>query len=54
MEASESKVSKEKRRKWSPERRASILREHVIDKKQVSDICDAHGIQPSLSRARRA
>jgi len=41
-------MSKEKRRKWSPERRAAILREHLVDKKQVSDICEAHNIQPSL------
>ena len=41
-------MTKEKRRKWPADRRAAILREHLVDKKAVSDICDAHGIQPSL------
>lgn len=41
-------MSKKKRRKWTPEQRAAILREHLVDKKPVSDVCDKHGIQPSL------
>ncbi len=32
------------RRKFSDEEKAAILRQHLVDKKAVSDVCDAHGI----------
>ena len=41
-------MSEEKRRKWSPERRAAILREPLVDKKHVSDIGEVHNIEASL------
>jgi len=35
------------RRYLSPEQKAAILREHLIDKVPVSDLCDKHGLQPT-------
>ncbi len=37
-----------KRRRYSVEKKAKILRRHLLDKVPVSDLCDEHGIQPSV------
>ena len=39
---------RKKRRKFSPEDKATILRRHLADKVPVSDLCDEYKIQPSL------
>lgn len=39
---------RKKRRKFSPEDKAAILRRHLADKVPVSDLCDEYKIQPSL------
>lgn len=36
------------RRHFSPEQKAAILREHLIDKVSVADLCDKHVIQPTV------
>ncbi len=36
------------RRTFTAEQKAVILRRHLVDKIAVSDLCDEHGIQPSL------
>ncbi len=41
-------MSKDKRRQFSAEKKAEILRRHMVDKVPVSDLCDEHKIQPSL------
>jgi len=41
-------MSQQKRRKFSAEEKAAILRKHLVDKKPVSDVCDEYGIQPSV------
>lgn len=41
-------MSKEQRRHLSPEQKLAILREHLVERKPVSDICEQHGIAPSL------
>jgi transposase-like protein len=41
-------MTRKTRRQFSPEKRATILRRHLVDKVAVSDLCDEHGIQPSL------
>jgi transposase-like protein len=41
-------MAKKKRRSFSSEQKAAILREHLIDKTPVSDVCDKHGLQPSV------
>ncbi len=35
-----------KRRTFTPEEKVRILREHLITRKPVSDICDAYQLQP--------
>jgi hypothetical protein len=32
----------------SPEQKLVILREHLIEDKAVSDLCDKHQIQPTV------
>ena len=41
-------MSHQTRRKFSAEEKAAILRQHLVDKKAVSDVCDEYGIQPSV------
>ena len=36
------------RRNFSPEQKVNILREHLIERVPVSDVCDKHQIQPTL------
>jgi transposase len=37
-----------RRRRFTPEQKAGILREHLIDRVSVSDLCDKHQIQPNV------
>ena len=39
---------KRKRRRFTPEQKASILSEHLFEKKPISDVCEAHQLQPSV------
>ena len=41
-------MSKPKRRRYTPEQKAAILRRHLGDKVSVSDLCDEFKIQPSV------
>ena len=41
-------MSKAKRRQFSADEKATILRRHLADKIPVSDLCDEYRIQPSL------
>ncbi len=36
------------RKRYSSQEKTSILREHLINKVPVSDLCDRHGIHPTL------
>lgn len=36
------------RRHFTSEQKAAVLREHLIDHVPVSDLCDKHGIQPTV------
>jgi len=38
----------EHRRHFSAEQKAGILREHLIDKVAVSDLCERHGLRPTV------
>ncbi|PRP92116.1 transposase [Enhygromyxa salina] len=40
-----------KRRHCTAEQKAAIVRRHMVDKVPVSDLCDEHGIQPSVLHA---
>ena len=37
-----------KRKKFSPEEKVSLLRLHLIEKEPVSDICDRNGLNPNV------
>ena len=37
-----------KRRAFSGADKVAILRQHLIDRVAVSDLCDEHGLQPTL------
>ncbi len=37
-----------KRRQFSPGQKISILREHLVEKISVPDVCDKHGLKPSV------
>jgi transposase-like protein len=39
---------KRKRRQFKAEQKVAILREHLIDRVAVSDVCEKNDIQPSL------
>ena len=38
----------EKRRHYTSEQKVAILREHFIDKKPVSEVCEKHDLAPGL------
>ena len=37
-----------KRKKYPPEKKVEILREHLKNKMPVSEVCEKYGIQPNL------
>lgn len=41
-------MSKRTRRRHTPEQKAALVRQHVVEKKPVSEICGAAQIQPSV------
>jgi transposase len=36
------------RRQFTPEEKVSILREHLLEQLPISELCERHGLQPSL------
>ena len=38
----------QERKYHTPQEKTAILREHLINKVPVSDLCDRHGLQPTL------
>ena len=41
-------MSGKKRRKFTPEEIMAILRKHLLDKVPVSEVCDEHGLNPTV------
>ena len=41
-------MSTSKRRHFTPDEKAAIVRQHLIEKVEISAICEQHGIQPSV------
>jgi transposase-like protein len=41
-------MSKRTRRQYTPDQKAALVRQHVVDKKPVSEICSAAQLQPSV------
>ena len=39
---------KRERRYDSPEQKVAIVKQHLVDSRQVSELCDEHNIQPTL------
>lgn len=37
-----------RRKHFTGEQKAAIVREHLVDRKSVSSLCDEHGIQPTV------
>lgn len=36
------------RKHYTPQQKISVLREHLIEKESVSDICEKHGLKPTV------
>jgi transposase-like protein len=36
------------RKHYSPEEKIQILKKHLLEKKPLSDVCDHHGIHPTV------
>jgi len=45
---SNEQTNTKQRRRFSTDVKASILKQHLADKVAISDLCDEHGIQPSV------
>ncbi len=41
-------MSKRERRNFTPQEKAQILKEHLFEGKLISQVCEAHGIQPTV------
>ena len=41
-------TKKRKRRRYTPEQKAELLRRHIVGKDPVSEICNEEGLQPSV------
>ena len=37
-----------RRNRYSPDEKVSILKRHLVDKVAVSDLCDQHGLSPTV------
>ena len=35
------------RRHFTPDQKIALLREHLLDRRPISEICQEHGLQPS-------
>jgi transposase-like protein len=41
-------AKKRRRRRYTPEQKAELLRRHIVGKDPVSEICNEEGLQPSV------
>ena len=41
-------MSKRERRNFSPQDKARMLKEHLLENKPISQICDEQGLQPTV------
>jgi transposase-like protein len=39
---------KRQRKRYSPEEKVAILRQHLVEKVPVSDVCEEHGLNPTV------
>jgi len=38
----------QKRKSYSPEQKVKILKEHLVERRDISDICEEYGIHPNM------
>lgn len=43
-----SRPARRSRRSFTPDEKVAILRQHLLEGNPVSDVCDRHGIHPTL------
>jgi transposase-like protein len=36
------------RKHFTAEQKAAIVRQHLVDRQPIADVCEAHGIQPTV------
>ena len=36
------------RKHFTAEQKAAIVRQHLVDRKSIADVCEEHGIQPTV------
>jgi transposase len=41
-------MSRKPRKQYRPQEKLAILREHLLEGKPVSEVCDQHGLQPTV------
>jgi transposase-like protein len=41
-------MTKRTRRTYTPEQKAALVRQHLVDKTPVSEVCNEHKLQPSV------
>jgi transposase-like protein len=41
-------TTKRKQKQFQSSEKAAIIRQHLLDKRVISDLCDEHGIHPSV------
>jgi transposase-like protein len=41
-------MSKRTRRNFAPQEKVAILKQHLVEGRPVSDVCDAHGLNPNV------
>jgi len=41
-------MPRKKRRQFTAQQKVAILREHLLDRKPISEVCERHDLQPSV------
>lgn len=41
-------MSKKSRKNYTPEQKSGIIKEHLVEKVTVSDLCDKYGLHPTV------
>lgn len=36
------------RKQYTPDQKVAILREHLLERQPISDVCDRHGVHPTM------
>ena len=39
---------KKQRKRYTPEEKVAILRRHLLEQVPISELCDKHGLQPTV------